>query len=142
MKIRRAVIEDAEAIYRLNQIGLGYDYPIEKTRVKLEKALSDPAQLVLVAECDGAVAGCIHLQDYDTLYFEPMKNILGLAVLPEYRRQGIATALLKAADQWAEETGAAGIRLVSGVSREGAHACYRRNGYQETHLQKNLRKLF
>lgn len=142
MTVRRAALEDAEAIWRLNKEVMGYDYPPEKTTGKLEKALQDPSQCILVAELEETVAGYIHLVDYDTLYFPHMKNVLALAVLPVYRRRGAASALLAEGERWARESGAAGIRLVSGAQREGAHACYRENGYEEIKLQKNFRKLF
>lgn len=36
-----------------------------------------------MAEAEGIVAGFIHIEKYDTLYFETMANILGLAVIAE-----------------------------------------------------------
>lgn len=142
MKIRRATELDIRGIFRLNQ-AFGYEYPLEATAEKLRAAVSDPGQCVLVAEeADGVLSGYIHLEDYDTLYFPHMKNILGLIVLPEYRRHGIARKLLTAADAWAKDTGAAGIRLDSGAERAPAHACYCKAGYTERKLHKNFRKLF
>ena len=142
MKIRRATEQDVQGIFRLNQ-AFGYEYPLKATAEKLRAAVSDPGQCVLVAEeADGVLSGYIHLEDYDTLYFPHMKNILGLIVLPEYRKRGIASALLTDGETWAKDTGAAGIRLVSGAERAPAHACYRKAGYTEQKLQKNFKKLF
>ena len=142
MKIRRATEQDAQGIFRLNQ-AFGYEYPLEATADKLLAAVSDPGQCVLVAEAaDGVLSGYIHLEDYDTLYFPHMKNILGLIVLPEYRKRGIASALLAEAENWAKDTGAAGIRLDSGAERTPAHACYCKAGYTERKLHKNFIKLF
>lgn len=142
MKIRRATEQDVQGIFRLNQ-AFGYEYPLKATAEKLRAAVSDPGQCILVAEeADGVLSGYIHLEDYDTLYFPHMKNILGLIVLPEYRKRGIASALLADGEIWAKDTGAAGIRLVSGAERAPAHACYRKAGYTEQKLQKNFKKLF
>ena len=142
MKIRRATEQDVQGIFRLNQ-AFGYEYPLKATAEKLRAAVSDPGQCILVAEeADGVLSGYIHLEDYDTLYFPHMKNILGLIVLPEYRKRGIASALLAESETWAKDTGAAGIRLDSGAERAPAHACYRRAGYTERKLHKNFRKLF
>lgn len=142
MKIRRAAEQDAQGIFRLNQ-AFGYEYPLEATADKLRAAVSNPGQCVLVAEeADGILSGYIHLEDYDTLYFPHMKNILGLIVLPQYRRRGIASALLAEADAWAKDSGAAGIRLDSGIDRVGAHVCYRKAKYQEVKLHKYFKKLF
>ena len=141
MKIRNAIEQDAQGIFLLNQ-AFGYEYPLEETAEKLRAAISNPGQCILVAEQNGILMGYIHLEDYDTLYFPHMKNVLGLIVLPEYRRRGIASALLAEAETWAKDTGAAGIRLDSGAERAPAHACYREAGYTERKLHKNFRKLF
>jgi len=87
------------------------------------------------------VVGYIHLENYDTLYFDHMKNVLVLAVFTEFRRRGVATRLMAEAEEWAAETGAAGIRLVTGVEREDAHAFYERMGYTMRKLQKHYIKL-
>ena len=134
---RRGGLTDTEAIWRMNKEVMEYDYPLEQTRDKLKNALADQGQCVLVAVLDGTVVGYIHLVD-----FPHMKNVLALAVLTEYRRRGAASALLAAGEQWARETGAAGMRLDSGVERTGAHACYAKAGFVERKLHKNLRKLF
>ncbi len=141
MTIRPARPEDAAAIQLLSRECMGYDYPLESTRERLENAYLDENQCILVAELGpDVVVGYIHLQNYDTLYFDPMKNILALAVATEFRRRGIATRLYTEAEEWAMETGASGIRLVSGAEREDAHAFYRRMGFEEKKLQKNFRK--
>ena len=91
---------------------------------------------------DGRVAGYLHLCDYDLLYAPPLKNVLGIAVASRFRRQGIGRALLQAGEDWARRTGAAGVRLVSGASRTGAHAFYRRCGYGGVKQQINFKKMF
>lgn len=75
------------------------------------------------------VAGYIHAEKYQTLYFEPMINILGLAVSSGLRRRGIGRMLLKYAEHWANELGIHKIRLNSGASRKEAHSFYRAMGY-------------
>ena len=141
MKIRTALKTDAESIWRLNK-ALGYEYPFADTEKRLHTIMANPSHCIFVAELDGVVAGYIHLEDYDTLYFDSLKNVLALTVLPEFRRRGVATHLLSKADEWAKATGASGIRLDSGIERVGAHACYRHNGYQEVKLHKYFKKLF
>lgn len=138
--IRDAVSGDAAALTRLNQIAMGYDYPEEKTAGKLEKLLNSGRDKILVAELDGQVVGYLHLVDYDVLYADHMKNIMGIAVDPERRRMGIGSALLEAGEAWAKATGADGVRLVSGESRVGAHAFYRSLGYAGNKMQLNLKK--
>ncbi len=71
-----------------------------------------------------------------------MKNIMGIAVNKDYQHRGIGSALLRQVEQWARQTGAAGVRLVSGATRIGAHAFYHQCGYAGDKAQLNLKKMF
>lgn len=84
--------------------------------------------------------GFIHAQIYQTLYFDALVNVLGLAVSPNARRQGSGTALLARTEQWAVEVGAVGIRLNSGDTRTDAHAFYRHAGFSEEKSQLRFLK--
>ncbi len=142
IEIRPAVLGDCEALARLNREEMGYDYPADQMKSQLEKLLSDGKNGIFVAEAAGEVVGYVHLTDYDLLYADHMKNIMGIAVASSHRRMGIGKKLLAAAEEWARESGAAGVRLVSGETRIGAHAFYRSLGYQGNKMQLNLKKLF
>ena len=107
-QIRDAVLDDAEGICNLNRDDLGYSYPPAKTREKLAALLKGGKDRVFVAEINGEVAGYIHACDYDTLYMPHLKNIMGIAVSREHRREGIGKALLSAVEKWAWETGEVG----------------------------------
>lgn len=138
--IRDARVEDAASLAELNKTEMGYDYPVDKTCEKLAALLKSGKDKILVAEWEGQVVGYVHLNDYDLLYAEHMKNIMGIAVSSSHRRMGIGSKLLTAAEAWAREGGAAGVRLVSGESRTGAHAFYRSLGYEGNKKQLNLKK--
>lgn len=140
--IRRAVVSDAQAIADLTRDEMGYDADASLVEAQLERCISSSGDCVLVAELDGAVVGFIHACDYRLLYMPPMKNIMGIAVASSCRRRGIGRALLEAAEQWAREDDAIGVRLVSGIQRAKAHAFYRACGYCGGRQQVNLRKLF
>ena len=140
--IRQAKISDAKDIYYINKTSLGYDYDFEKQKLKIEAVLNDETQVIFVAEIDSKVVGYIHLVNYDVIYADNFKNCLGLAVDNDYKRNGIGAALLKQAEIWAKENGAAGIRLCSGAERENAHKFYESQGYAVTKLQKNIKKIF
>lgn len=71
-----------------------------------------------------------------------MKNIMGIAVSENYKRQGIGHLLMEAVETWARNTNAKGIRLVSGVTRTGAHEFYRHCGFSSNKEQKNFNKMF
>lgn len=121
---------------------MGYNYPVDKTKNKLEYLLKSDKDKILVATVHNIVVGYIHANDYDTIYAPHMKNIMGIAVLSEYKKHGIGKAMLKEVEKWAKETGASGIRLVSGSTRTGAHEFYRRCGYDKGKQQLNFKKYF
>ena len=138
--IREAALADCSAITRLNREEMGYDYPQEKTFVKLQACLANPAHRIFVAEWEGEVVGYLHLEEYDVLYAGHMVNVLGIAVSSAWRRQGVGRALLSAGEAWARSKGAVAVRLVSGETRKGAHAFYQSLGYTGNKLQRNFKK--
>lgn len=138
--IRTAETADALAIARLNRLSLGYDYPEDATRENLCTILQSPSDQVYVAVSGDEVVGYVHACAYQTLYAPPMKNIMGIAVDPTRRREGIGTLLLSAVERWAGETGAAAIRLVSGAGRTDAHSFYRCLGFDQGRDQRNFKK--
>ncbi len=128
MLIREATIEDAFAICDISCADLGYDCSCEFVSTRISN-LDKGREKVFVAEVNGIVAGYIHAEKYQTLFFEPMINILGLAVSSKFRRHGIGRMLLNCTECWANEVGINKIRLNSGVSRKEAHSFYRAIGY-------------
>lgn len=139
--VRRARLEDSQALTRLNREEMGYDYPEEKTRERLTDLLGESTHCILVAETGGEVVGYLHLEWYELLYADPMVNVMGIATASSCRRQGIGSALLAAGEKWARSVGATAVRLVSGETRKGAHAFYQHMGYTGNKLQRNFKKL-
>lgn len=140
--IREAVESDANAICQLNSTEMGYPFPLDATIGNLSKLLNNPSNKIFVAVLDDSVVGYVHANDYDLLYAPHTKNIMGIAVSGEYKRQGIGRALLQQIEHWARETGASGIRLVSGAARADAHNFYRSCGFSGNKEQINLKKMF
>ncbi len=132
--IRTASSKDAAAIAELCRESLGYACTEERVAVRLSQCDS-ARERIFVACQDGTVVGFIHAQIYQTLYFDALVNILGLAVFAEARRQGVGTALLRETESWAAEVGAVGIRLNSGSTRTAAHGFYRHPGFSEEKAQ-------
>lgn len=140
--IREAVQADAQGIWQLNCDGMGYSYPLDSMKAILENLLQSTTDKIFVAVMDGQVVGYVHANDYQLLYAPHMKNIMGIAVNRDFQHRGIGSALLRQVEQWARQTGAAGVRLVSGAARTGAHAFYRQCGYAGDKTQLNLKKMF
>ena len=140
--IRPASMDDFEAIYTLNRDGLGYDFALEETRGRLRYILQKTENRLLVAEAAGAVVGYIQAADYECTYVNSLKNVLALVVDEQAQGCGVGRALLTAVEEWARETGACGVRLVSGANREKSHHFYLACGYRIRKEQKNFIKLF
>ncbi|WP_333647654.1 GNAT family N-acetyltransferase [Lacrimispora sp.] len=96
---------------------------------KLKNTLESHREKIFVAISSNHVIGYIHGENYDVLYLQHMKNVLGIAVLKEYQNKGVGTSLLNAIEGWAASTNAYAIRINSGSSRKEAHEFYRSKGY-------------
>ena len=150
VKIRHAAASDIPAMNELFRKDLGYAECTLEIVEKQFAGLDNSREAVFIAEAestdasgeshDGSpdvtsdarlfrIAGVIHVEKYNVLYFPTMANILGIAVSADFRRQGIGSALLKRAEEWARENGAGSVRLNSGESRKKAHEFYRALGY-------------
>lgn len=148
VKIRQATTSDIPAMNELFRKDLGYEECTLEIVEKQFAGLDKSREVVFVAEAEdentGAhgsspevtsddklhrIAGVIHVEKYNVLYFPTMANILGIAVAADFRRQGIGSALLKRAEEWARENGVCSMRLNSGESRKQAHEFYRAQGY-------------
>ena len=138
VKIRQATASDIAAMNELFRKDLGYEGCTLEIVEKQFAGLDNSREAVFVAEVgddSGHIAGVIHIEKYNVLYFPTMANILGLAVAADFRRQGIGSALLKRAEEWARENGACSMRLNSGESRKQAHEFYRAQGYTDDKKQ-------
>ncbi len=138
VKIRQATASDISAMNELFRKDLGYEGCTLEIVEKQFTGLDNSREAVFVAEVgddSGHIAGVIHVEKYNVLYFPTMANILGLAVAADFRRQGIGSALLKQAEEWARENGASSMRLNSGESRKQAHEFYRTQGYTDNKKQ-------
>ena len=136
VKIRQATVSDIPAMNELFRKDLGYEECTLEIVEKQFAGLDNSREAVFIAEADsGRIAGVIHVEKYNVLYFPTMANILGIAVAANFRRQGIGSALLKQAEEWARENGAFCMRLNSGESRKQAHEFYRTQGYTDDKKQ-------
>ena len=143
MRLRGARAEDAAPIAAITRVALGYDVTAEDVARRMAETLRDPAQFLLVAEDEtGRAIGYIHTCDYPSLFYEPLKYVIALAVDPAHHGHGTGKALLTACEEWAKKGGAAGVRLSSGANRLAAHGFYQHLGYVVRKEQKSLWKVF
>ena len=64
-------------------------------------------------------------------------DVLTVAVLPEYARQGIATYFMNELEKWSKGKQALAMMLEVGVENSGAIALYEKLGYQTIATRKN-----
>lgn len=141
--IRRCMVSDAHRIYALCHEVLGYEFSEEQVEQNIRRLIGSPENLLLVAvDQDDEVIGFIHANNHDPIYAPPMKDVVALAVDPEYRKRGLGRRLLQAVEDWARETGAKGVRTNAAVSHKSALSFYKENGYEYIRTVYNIRKMF
>ncbi len=140
--IREAKIGDCLKISCIIKDSMGYDNPPRLIRQNLERLLSDKKDKILVAVADDELVGVIHREDYNCLYFPPLKDLMTFAVKNEYQHKYIGTRLLEEIEAWAKDTGRAGVRVLSSSTRTFAHSFYKAKGYATNKTQFNFLKLF
>lgn len=91
----------------------------------------NPPQAHLVAEIAGELVGYVRLKPPTPLLENAhVMHVSGIAVLPSARRQGVAAALIAAAEQFAIEHGAVKLGLRVLGTNQPAIALYERLGFE------------
>jgi GNAT superfamily N-acetyltransferase len=134
MKIRTAHSGDAAAIASLmTQLGYPQDVAITSQRLA---ASGDHGHVVIVADDDGAIVGCIQAGALATLESDPFAQILALVVDENARGKRVGAQLVAAAVAWAKERGYAKLRVRVNVVRKDAHRFYEREGFRQLKEQR------
>ena len=148
MKIRVATIEDADTWLAM-RAALWPDARVDDLKSEVAAFFAgriEPAMLrtVFMAQADnGALAGMLELslRPYvDGCEGSPVPYIEGWYVVPEFRRQGIGGALVKAAERWAiahDFSEMASDALLDNHVSERAHAAL---GFEEAERAIRFRK--
>jgi len=126
--IVRATWRDLNDLRRVERACFSKDaWPL----IDLVAVLTFPAVVRLKAEVDGEMVGFIA---GDVRKSQNLALIATIAVLPEYRGQGIGSALLKACE---ERVGVSRVRLSVRASNRTAIRLYRENGYAQVGVWKD-----
>lgn len=142
VRIRAAHPQDAKAVSKMIREELGIPVSASDTAQQLAKLCVSPRHRVFAAVVDDLVVGFLHACDYDSVVLhESMKLVTALAVSRSYRRVGIGTALLRRAERWASETGAAGVRIEAGVMQGEAQAFLTACGYTAEQKEYRMQRL-
>ena len=100
---------------------------IRTSEETLTEMIAKPNAVILVAETDGHLKGCVYLEEqHNTLY-------LGmLTVMPELQGKGLGAQLLTAAEERAHQLGLQKIKITVITVRDELIAWYKRKGFVDT----------
>jgi GNAT superfamily N-acetyltransferase len=124
--LREARVEDASALVEVWAEAIPRGAP-EQLHADMEqvvqRALADPCDRIVVAECEGEIAGAVFLRvaPMSPLHVEPVMQAVSPHVLPRFRRHGIGRALMEAAVAHAEERGVGHVASASVSASRDAH---------------------
>ena len=140
IRIRPAIPADIdELVLLLNDLfTLEADFvpDIEKQRRGLTLMLDGNGdRTILVAKCDGGLAGMCSVQTLISTAEGGQVGILeDLIVSAPYRHKGIGRLLMTAIASWAREKGLLRLQLLADRDNDGALAFYKRIGWDKTRL--------
>lgn len=132
--VRHATSNDAAALERL--IGqLGYSERAADIAARLA-AMIEAGRVVLVAEIEGRVVGCLSTSIMPVLHRpKPVGRISMMVVEEGLRGQGIGAQLVRAAEEWLVEQGCGLIEVTSNAKRTEAHRFCEKLGYEKTSVR-------
>jgi GNAT superfamily N-acetyltransferase len=141
LRIRPAASGDAAPLGRLLE-QLGYPTDAATIPERIEKLHARPGTMVLVAEGEhGEVLGVVTVHLFQSIHSsEPAAWLTSLVVEEKARGQGIGSALVARAEDWAIQHGALRLSLTSAFHRERAHEFYKTRDYEHTGVR--LTKVF
>ncbi|WP_323122007.1 GNAT family N-acetyltransferase [Burkholderia alba] len=152
---RRATLEDLPSICALGQmlnrihhharpdIYAAATPDIARDQASWLPSLQDADRATFIAERDGTAVGFItvHVAQPSISLFQPVKfaRIGSVAVADAQRDRGIGRALMRLAESWAREQGAADVRLAVWTFNDAAVHLYERLGYEVRALEMGKR---
>ncbi len=108
--VRDACAADAPSLVGLWESGaVPMPAAVSEAEAALARIEAEPGERVLVAERDAEVVGALYARRslFSALRTEHAVHVSHLQVEPAHRRGGVATALMEAVVDWAEQLGAA-----------------------------------
>jgi [ribosomal protein S18]-alanine N-acetyltransferase len=131
LRLRQFQDGDLETLHRIDQscfpAGIAYSLG------ELESFIRRPSANTWVAQVDENIVGFVvaNREQRDT------GHIITLDVVEDWRRGGVGTALMNAAEAWVRQQGAQFIYLETAEDNAAAQNFYRRRGYQKLRALEN-----
>lgn len=127
--IRKIAESDLDALCELEAACFSTPW----SRQSLQDEIVNPSAYFIAAESEGVVCGYAGL-----ICAADEGFVTNIAVLPQYRRQGVGRALVKALADYARESHFAFITLEVRLSNMAAISLYTSLGFQEMGERKNF----
>jgi GNAT superfamily N-acetyltransferase len=121
-------------------VQLGYPSRAGEIRARIERLVTLPDHLLLVAEENGTVIAWVHAAEQELFESGRRCEILGLVVDTARRRGGVGRTLVAAVEHWARARGLTEVSVRSNVVRAESHPFYERLGYARAKTQHVYRK--
>ncbi|MDH4047042.1 MAG: GNAT family N-acetyltransferase [Gammaproteobacteria bacterium] len=123
--IRAAHISEAALIASASRLHVEYGLQWRWTPSRIRQQIRDPETMVLIASVRGDIAG------FAIMHFgDERAHLLLLAVLPQHRRRGIGSAMLRWLEESCKTAGIRHVRLEVRSANRGARDFYARAGYR------------
>lgn len=131
LTINRADDNDLPEIARLYEMFWGDVTDLNRMKSKFDKCNNDKNYHLLVAKIDEKIVGTIYAVICDELYGEckPFLVMEDLIVSKEYRRRGIAKALLSSIEEIGRNNECSQIQFITEADRIDAVSFYEKMGY-------------
>ncbi len=138
MEIRHAGTEDAALVGELIGRFLaeeGFDTPPDEARSRSSRFLAEPANAAFLAVADDRAIGVATVTSVFNFESGGIAEVEDLYVVPEWRRRGVARALVEAALAWCREHDCRDVEVVitpEGEARHELAGWYRSLGFVDT----------
>ena len=146
MKIARASAEDTDAWLEL-RLALWPGERREEFAAEIAALLVDPGDMVnLIAYADtgeaiGFAEAALRRDYVEGCKTSPVAFLEGIYVAPDYRRKGVAAALIRAVEEWGRQNGCTEFASDALIDNLDSQAMHRAIGFTETVRVVYFRKL-
>jgi GNAT superfamily N-acetyltransferase len=109
----------------------------KRARPLFTAQLADPRCLTLVAVADAQPVGVLRcILSAGSPLYNPRRHayVLSVYVLPQHRRRGVLTQLVRHADAWCRDQGIVEMRLHAGIENRTGNAAWQALGFEPAEI--------